>query len=83
MYMANTTISKIDPTVLPPVSRFVEAAKRFESDITIISKNEHINAKSFRGLLASALRLGSEITLKAVGPDEVEAIAALCSLIGP
>ncbi|MDR2519787.1 MAG: HPr family phosphocarrier protein [Eubacteriaceae bacterium] len=81
MYIKSAVLKAVDTTGIKPVSSFVEAAKKFESRITIINKNEQINAKSFRGLLVSALRIGSKILVMADGPDEQEAVSLLCELI--
>lgn len=75
-------VLKNDETInFRPASKFVEAAKKFQSTIIIINDNEHINAKSFRALCASALSKGSRIILKGEGPDEKEAIETLCGII--
>jgi phosphotransferase system HPr (HPr) family protein len=81
MYARNAVVKSDETNALRPASRFVETAKKFESHITIINKNEVINAKSFRALCASALGKGSKIVLSAEGPDEQEAINVLCKLI--
>ncbi|MCL1803557.1 MAG: HPr family phosphocarrier protein [Eubacteriaceae bacterium] len=81
MYIKKAKLCLVDPGSIKPVSTFVGAAKKFQSTITISSGNMHINAKSFRGLLASDLQVGSEVTLRAEGPDEIEAVSSLCQMI--
>ena len=64
-----------------PASEFVKLAARFESEITILVGTKVANAKSIINVLALAATMGTVLTLKAVGPDEKEAIDALSSLI--
>jgi len=64
-----------------PASEFVKLAARFESEITILVGTKVANAKSIINVLSLAATMGTVLTLKAVGPDETEAIDALSSLI--
>ena len=64
-----------------PAAKFVEMARRFSSEIKVISNGGSADAKSILQVLALGVRKGTEITLTADGPDEEEALAALCALI--
>ncbi len=64
-----------------PAAKFVEMACRFNSEIGIISNGGSADAKSILQVLALGVRRGTEITLTANGPDEEEALTALCALI--
>ncbi|GIO09921.1 hypothetical protein J31TS6_59490 [Brevibacillus reuszeri] len=64
-----------------PASEFVKLAARFESEITILVGTKVANAKSIINVLSLAATMGTVFTLRAVGPDEAEAIDALSSLI--
>ena len=44
-------------------------------------KEKEINAKSVLNVMASGIRCGDEITVHCDGPDEKEAIEAVCNLI--
>jgi phosphocarrier protein len=81
MYQKFAVLHSDEQVCIRPASKFVETARRFKSNITIINDNELIDGKSVRGILVSALGKGSNITLKAEGPDEKEAINALYYLI--
>jgi phosphotransferase system HPr (HPr) family protein len=81
LYLKNAEIRYALGSDPKPASDFVRAAKKYRSDIYIIDKEVQINAKSILGLLASAIRAGSRICLKAEGPDEIEAVTTLCELI--
>ncbi|KQL49604.1 PTS sugar transporter subunit IIA [Brevibacillus choshinensis] len=64
-----------------PASEFVKLAARFKSEITILVGTKVANAKSIINVLSLAATMGTVLTLKAVGPDEAEAIDTLSSLI--
>jgi phosphocarrier protein len=62
-------------------AKVVEAAARFQSEITIIKDGTRVNARSIMGLMMLAASLGSEIALEAEGPDANQAMTAMLALI--
>jgi phosphocarrier protein HPr len=62
-------------------AKIVEAAARFQSEITIIKDGTRVNARSIMGLMMLAASLGSEIGLEAKGPDAADAMTAMLALI--
>ena len=62
-------------------AKVVEAAARFQSQITIIKDGNRVDARSIMGLMMLAASLGSEIGLEAKGPDASEAMTAMMALI--
>lgn len=64
-----------------PGTLFVRCAEQFKSSISISKDGRTASAKSLLGVLSLAVNRGSVITLVASGPDEQEAVEALCSLI--
>lgn len=58
----------------------VEAAKRFESKISIVFGDESADGKSPWALLGLGVIAGSEITILADGKDEADAIRELAYL---
>jgi phosphocarrier protein len=62
-------------------AKLVHIAARFKSDIKIRKGDEEVDGKSILGILLLAAGRGSVITLKADGPDEVEAVDAIEKLI--
>lgn len=62
-------------------AKFVSTAARFQSRIEVVKGSQTINGKSIMGVMTLAASLGSEITLRIEGPDEVEMEAALVGLI--
>ena len=64
-----------------PASLFVQTAKQFESDITVIHGEREANGKSILTVLTLGAHKGAEITIHAQGEDADQALAALQALI--
>lgn len=64
-----------------PAAEFVKLAAGYKSEITILLGTKVANAKSILNVLSLAATMGSVLTLKAVGPDEEEAIDSLSALV--
>ena len=62
-------------------AKLVHTAARFKSDIKIRKGDEEVDAKSIFGILLLAAGRGAQITVKADGPDEQEAVEAIQKLI--
>jgi phosphocarrier protein len=62
-------------------AKVVEAAARFQSEITIVKDGARVNARSIMGLMMLAASLGSEIGVEAEGPDADHAMIAMLALI--
>ena len=62
-------------------AKIVEAAARFQSEITIVKDGTRVDARSIMGLMMLAASLGSEIAVQANGPDAAEAIIAMTALV--
>ncbi|PEN09326.1 phosphocarrier protein HPr [Longimonas halophila] len=63
-----------------PASIIVRTASNFEAEIIIQRGAYEINGKSVIGVMTLAAEQGVELTLRADGPDESEALAALADL---
>lgn len=59
---------------LRPAGTMCDTAVKYESHVTFTFGNREANAKSVISILAAGVSCGDEITLKAEGPDEVEAL---------
>ena len=64
-----------------PAAEFVKEASKFASDIRVLRGDAGWNAKSIMALLTSGISAGDEITIRAEGADEAEAIDALLALL--
>jgi len=63
-----------------PAAQFVKKASSFESDIVISFKSKEINAKNILAVTSLGAKKDDQITLKATGSDEEEAIKRLVEL---
>lgn len=63
-----------------PSTLIAQAANKFSSNIVIIKGEKEYNAKSVIGVMTMAATYGTALTLRADGPDEKAAIAALVEL---
>jgi phosphocarrier protein len=62
-------------------AKFVHIAGRFAAHVRVARGDREVDGKSIMGLLLLAAAQGSSIRITADGPDEAEAISALCSLV--
>ncbi len=64
-----------------PASVFVAEANKFKSEVFVEAKGKRVNAKSILGLLTLAIGQGTPMTIITSGPDEEQALNALCELV--
>ena len=64
-----------------PASLFAKVAESFESEITVEKDGLEVDGKSILGLMMLVAEKGSELLIRADGPDEEEAIKALKELV--
>ena len=62
-------------------ARLVHAAAGFTSRLTLTRDGDEVDAKSILGLLLLAASKGTSLVLRADGPDEAEAAAAVKALV--
>ena len=60
---------------------FVKAAARFRAQVMVSRDDLEVNGKSIMGVMMLAAEEGSTIVVRADGPDEQEAVAALRELV--
>ena len=80
--MVSRTVAVINPLGLHAraAARFVKLAGRFRSQVKVGRGNRTMDGKSILGLLLLAAARGSELVITTDGPDEAEALDALCAL---
>lgn len=64
-----------------PARLFTQLAAKFSSKITISSGEKQADAKSILTVLTLGATKGSEVVLKADGPDEAEAVEKLAEFL--
>jgi phosphocarrier protein HPr len=62
-------------------AKVVEAAARFQSEITIIKDGQRVNARSIMGLMMLAAAIGSVIEIRATGNQAEAAAEAIAGLV--
>ena len=60
---------------------FVKAASRFKSEILVSRDDLEVNGKSIMGVMMLAAEEGATILVKALGPDESEALVVIQELV--
>ncbi|MFP4644695.1 MAG: HPr family phosphocarrier protein [Spirochaetales bacterium] len=63
-----------------PAALIVQTASQYESKILLQKEHETINAKSIMGIITLGAGYETELTIKADGPDEGDAVDALSNL---
>ena len=81
MYTQEITINNEVGLHARPATFFIQKANEFRSTMMVEKAERKVNAKSLLGVLSLGIPKGSNITISAEGPDEEEAVNALCSLI--
>jgi phosphocarrier protein HPr len=64
-----------------PAAEVVKLASKFKSEITMVRDDLEVNGKSIMGVMMLAAEYGSELVLRADGPDSKEAVDAIADLI--
>jgi phosphocarrier protein len=62
-------------------AKLTQLAAKYQCDVSLARNGRKINAKSIMGVMMLAAGKGSKITLEIAGPDEEQAMEALCALI--
>lgn len=61
-------------------AKLVQLVQGFKSTVWLVSKGREVNAQSIMGVMMLAAGLGSPLTVRADGPDEASALAAVVAL---
>ncbi len=62
-------------------AKLTQLAGKFESEVWLTRNGRRVNAKSIMGVMTLAASMGTVIELETSGPDEVQAMKALKTLI--
>jgi phosphocarrier protein len=81
MHRAEATIVNKLGLHARPSAKITQAASQFRAEVWMTKAGRRINAKSIMGVMMLAASKGTNITIEADGPDEVEAVDALRALI--
>lgn len=64
-----------------PVMQFVDLASQFQSAIKVRKEDLVVDGKSPMEMMLLAATCGTELTIEARGPDQEQAVEALCALV--
>ena len=64
-----------------PATQLAELAGKFRSRVSIHKDGQEVSARSIIELLTLAAAFGTELRIRAEGPDEVEAVDAIVKLV--
>ena len=81
MYEQKVTLTNEIGLHARPASIFIRAAVQFPCDITVEKNGRSYNAKSIMSVLSMSASNGDQLTLKAEGDNEEEAVQALVDVI--
>ena len=81
MYVSEVKVQNQVGLHARPATFFIQKANEFRSTMMVEKDDRKVNAKSLLGVLSLGITKGSTITISAEGPDEEEAVNALCALI--
>jgi phosphocarrier protein len=62
-------------------AKLTQLAAKFDSDVQVTRNGRKVNAKSIMGVMMLAAGKGAKITIEIAGPDEAEAMEAICKLV--
>ena len=81
MFSKEVTVTNQTGLYARPATFFIQKANEFRSTMMVEKAERKVNAKSLLGVLSLGITKGSTITISAEGPDETEAVNALCEMI--
>lgn len=64
-----------------PAAEIVKVANRFGSDVVLVRDDLEVNGKSIMGVMMLAAEYGATLLVRAQGPDEAEAVAAIAAVV--
>jgi phosphocarrier protein HPr len=64
-----------------PAAEIVKLSAKFKADITIVRDDLEVNGKRIMGVMMLAAEFGSNIVVRANGPDAEQAVNAIADLV--
>jgi phosphocarrier protein HPr len=64
-----------------PAAEIVKLSSKFQCEITIVRDDLEVNGKSIMGVMMLAAEFGSNILVRANGPDAEQAVSAIADLV--
>ncbi|MGP4060895.1 phosphocarrier protein HPr [Halobacillus sp. H74] len=70
-------ITAADGVHARPATALVQVAGKYQADVNLEYKGKSVNMKSIMGVMSLGIPNGAEVTFKAEGSDEAEAVEAV------
>ncbi|CAK8054569.1 phosphocarrier protein HPr [Eupransor demetentiae] len=64
-----------------PATLLVQAASKYVSDVTLSYQGKEVNLKSIMGVMSLGVGHGADVTIKANGKDEKDALEAITKVM--
>ena len=81
MVSAKTKVINPQGLHMRPAQLFVTEMNKYKSEVSIVFNGKPINAKSIMNLMASCIKMDSEIEIRCEGAQEAEALDAAVKLV--
>lgn len=81
MYKQQTVVKCDSGLYNEQVTYFVQKANEYRCSIWLECGSKKMNAKSLLGIMSMCIGTGTAVEISADGPDEQEAVAALCDML--
>ena len=81
MVSAKTKVINPQGLHMRPAQLFVTEMNKYQSEVSIVFNGKPINAKSIMNLMASCIKMDSEIEIQCEGAQEAEALDAAVKLV--
>ena len=81
MYEKRVTLDNPTGFHVRPATLFMETASRFQSAIHVLKDTQVADGKSAISLMLLEAQQGTQLTIQALGDDEVAAVRALVDLV--
>ena len=81
MFESEVSVQNIPGIHARPAAELVKYAAQFSSEIFLEANGLTINAKSIMGVMMLAAVTGTILTVRAVGPDETQAVEGVVEMI--
>ena len=81
MYEETVQVTNVPGIHARPAALLVQRASLFKSEVFVATSALTVNGKSIMGVMMLAAETGTELTIRAEGPDEQKAVQALVEMI--
>ena len=81
MYSRRVTLANATGLHVRPATLFMQVATRFHSDIRVLKDTKTGDGKSAISLMLLEALPGTQLTIEAIGDDEIAAVDALVDLV--